>query len=217
MNAIPEPQVLLYNNWIVRIHPARQKDARIMLMLHGWTGDENSMLVFQRELPDNFWVIAPRGTIETPEGGYGWIGHRPGKEATLDAFRHPAQALDRLLTTLRADYSLGNESLCLMGFSQGAALSLTFAFLYPQQVRKVAVLAGFMPYLMDTYQPAQELGQIQFFIAHGTQDEIVPIERANELASFLEQHKAQVQFCQSPVSHRISANCFKRLGLFFRD
>ncbi len=217
MNAIHEPEVVLYNNWIVRLHPARQPASRLMLMIHGWTGDENSMLVFQRELPENTWVIAPRGPLETGEGGYGWIGHRPGREATLQAFETPAQALYRLVENLRTDFRIGNHPLDLMGFSQGAALSLTFAFLFPQQVRKVAVLAGFLPYLPEHYQPGQFFSQVKFFVAHGTQDDIVPIERAEEVVRFLQQQHAQVEFCTAPVSHRISAGCFKQLGNFFRD
>ncbi len=217
MNRIHKSEVLLYNNWILRLHTAYRPESRLMLMIHGWTGDENSMLIFQREMPDDYWIIAPRGPLETGEGGYGWIGHRPGRDATLEAFEPPAQALHRLIENLRVDYQLGNRPLDVVGFSQGAALSLTFAFLYPQVVRKVAVLAGFLPYLPENYQPSRPFSQINFFVAHGTHDDIVPIERAEEVVYFLEQQHATVQFCKAPVSHRISAGCFKQLGQFFAD
>ena len=33
----------------------------------------------------------------------------------------------------------------MMGFSQGAAMTLTFALTYPKRVRKIGILAGFPP------------------------------------------------------------------------
>lgn len=216
MNEITDSEIILYKHWVLRVRPAAiQSSARILLMLHGWTGDENSMQIFQRGIPPEYWIIAPRGLISTPEGGFGWIGHRPGREATLQAFLEPAQALYELVRQLRRDYSLRHLPIDLMGFSQGAALALAYSLQYPAQVRKVAVLSGFLPFLPENYQPPVGLMSVDFFVAHGSEDDIVPLQRATEVVQFLKNSNARVQFCQSPVGHRISSNCFRELTLFF--
>lgn len=216
MNETAESRVILYQQWILRIRSsASPSESQILLMIHGWTGDENSMQIFQRDISPNFLIIAPRGIIPAPEGGYGWIGHRPGREATLHAFIEPAQALRRLVHQIQQEYLVKNKSINLMGFSQGAALSLAYSLLYPEEVQKVAVLSGFMPYLPEKYQPSPSLKDISFFIAHGFQDDIVSIQRAYELVEFLHKAGAKVKFCESPVGHRISSACFRELNYFF--
>ena len=216
MNEATKPETILYQNWILRIRPAvPESSGKILLMLHGWTGDENSMQIFQRDLPRNYWIFAPRGPIQTPEGGYGWIGHRPGREATLQAFLEPAGKLHQLINDIRRDYSLPNQSIELMGFSQGAALAVAYCLTYPDQVSKVAILSGFLPFLPADYQPPAALANISFFVAHGSEDEIVRIEHAYEMVEFLKNAKANVHFCHSPVSHRISSACFRELTRFF--
>jgi len=216
VNEVTESEIILYQQWVLRIRPAAdQQSARILLMIHGWTGDENSMQIFQRAVSSEYWIIAPRGWISTPEGGYGWIGHRPGREATLQAFIEPAQALNQLLRLIRRDYSLPDQPIDLMGFSQGAALALAYCLQYPAQVHKAAVLSGFLPFLPDDYQPPADLAKIAFFVAHGSQDDIVPVQRAYEVVQFLKKANATVQFCHSPVGHRISSACFRELNHFF--
>jgi len=34
---------MTYNGWTMRVRHATQEPARFLLLLHGWTGDENSM------------------------------------------------------------------------------------------------------------------------------------------------------------------------------
>jgi phospholipase/carboxylesterase len=218
VNEATNTETILYQNWIIRIRPAVLKSsAKVLLTLHGWTGDENSMQIFQRDLPPEYWIFSPRGPIQTPEGGYGWIGHRPGREATLQAFLEPAGKLHHLMNDIRRDYSLPNQPIELMGFSQGAALSLAYCLAYPEQVKKAAILSGFLPFLPDGYQPPKALANISFFVAHGSEDDIVPIQRAYEVVEFLKNANANanVHFCHSPVSHRISSACFRELNRFF--
>ena len=50
----------------------------VIILLHGWTGDENSMLVFTSRLPENMLKIAPRGLYPASQGGYAWHMRRDG-------------------------------------------------------------------------------------------------------------------------------------------
>ena len=38
---------------------------RVSLLLHGWTGDENSMWVFSQAFPETDFLIAPRAPFQS--------------------------------------------------------------------------------------------------------------------------------------------------------
>jgi len=89
------------------------------------------------------------------------------------------------------------------------------AFLFPEKINKVAALASFIPQTWRSSIDTEWIKNKDFFIAHGSQDEIIPINKASESAKWLEEHQANVTFCEANIGHKLSADCFKGLGNFF--
>lgn len=208
---------ILDQGWIIRIKPPQNDHPRrLLLMVHGWTGDENSMSVFQKGLPDDYVIISPRGYVEAEAGGYGWVAHQGGIDAYLTSFQEPAEKLHTVLRHWKELVGVENTPITMMGFSQGAALTLTFALLYPELVGKIISMAGFLPYLPADFDFPPELKRIDFFIAHGTKDPTVPISRAYQARDILQTNGAKVIFCEDSVGHRLSANCFKGIREFLK-
>ncbi len=173
------------------------------------------MNVFVSRFPKEAILILPRGLYATPLGGYGWQPDHQKKWASITNFQPAVESLMDLLDPLlfpTADF----KRLTLVGFSQGAALAYTFALLYPERVTSLAALAGFMPEGADACLKGEPhlLQGKPIFVAHGTKDEMVPIERAREAVALLEQAGAQVAYCESAVGHKLSAECFGGLGEF---
>ncbi len=96
-------------------------------------------------------------------------------------------------------------------------MSNVLAFLYPQRVRKTAILAGFVPSGLEELVAGRPLEGKPFFVAHGTKDEMVRIDRARESIALLEQAGANVTYCEDNVGHKVSVNCLRALGAFFAD
>jgi phospholipase/carboxylesterase len=103
----------------------------------------------------------------------------------------------------------------LVGFSQGAALAYSLALAYPQRVRAIAGLSGFAPGGVETFVEGQPLSGVPCFMAHGTQDELVPLRRARLARQILLEAGAQVTLCEDDVGHKLSASCFRGLETFF--
>jgi phospholipase/carboxylesterase len=186
----------------------------IMLMLHGWTGDENAMWIFAPRLPKNALVLAPRGFYETPWGGYSWHEQRSSEWPITDDFKPAIESLLEILTPDNfpfADFSKLN----LIGFSQGAALAYTFGLHYPSKVESAAGLSGFLPDDASNLIENHPLQGKKIFIAHGTQDELVPVELARQSVRELSEAGAEVTYCEDDVGHKLSANCFQGLQRFF--
>ncbi len=212
---------MTYNGWTMRVRHAAQEPARFMLLLHGWTGDENSMWVFARKLPADMWIAAPRGPHAAKEGGYSWRALRSVQDSdwglpTLLDLKPAADSLIRLVDDVSASIDVDATQFDVAGFSQGGALTNLLALLYPQRIRRAAVLAGFMPGGVDDLLARHVLAGKQFFVAHGTQDNLVPVERARQSIELLEQAGAQVTFCEAEVGHKVSADCLRGLETFFK-
>ncbi|HSJ86036.1 MAG TPA: PHB depolymerase family esterase [Anaerolineales bacterium] len=220
---MPDPgntNLIEFSSWTLRIREASQQPSRLMLLIHGLTGDENSMWVFARNMPAQYWMVAPRGTYKAQPSGYSWRDQAPSSPSerpSLDQLRTSADALIRLVDEYAASVRIDASTFDLMGFSQGAAMSNVLAFLYPQRVRKVGILAGFVPSGLEELAPRRPLEGKPFFVTHGTKDETVPVDRARTSIAILEEAGAQVTYCEDDVAHKVSVTCLRALHDFFTD
>jgi len=208
-------QMIHIGDWVVREHvPSGFGPFPTIILLHGWTGDENSMWVFASRLPHRGLLLAPRGPYPSPLGGYGWHPYRAQAWPGVDDFRPAIQTLMELLTP--ENFPLADFSrLHLAGFSQGAAMAYTFVLLHGEQIASLAGLSGFMPDGAETLVKDGSLGGKPIFIAHGSLDDLVPVDRARKAVELFQEAGAQVTYCEDEVGHKLSANCFRGLETFF--
>src|SRR5450759_60210 len=169
-----------FHDWIFRFRPANTAPSRLLVLLHGLTGDENSMWVFAHKFPAQVAVLAPRGLYVAPEGGYTWLEMRPGTWGLpmLDDLRTSAEALIRFVDDWSHSAGVRADQIDLIGFSQGAALAYTLALLHPEWIRALAVLSGFMPVGAEDLLARRLLAGKPVFVAHGRQDNMIPVEQA---------------------------------------
>src|SRR5574341_1802277 len=211
--------LITFNDWTLRVRKSAHDPARFMLLIHGHTGDENSMWVFARGMPAHDWIVAPRAPYATDSSGYSW---RPPQSGNFDSLipemlRSTADALIRLMDEYSTSVGIEASVFDVMGFSQGAAVSSVLAFLYPQQIRKTALLAGFVPSGLEEFISQRPLESKPFFVAHGTKDDMVTVDRARASIALLEQAGAHVTYCEDEVGHKVSITCLRALQKFFAD
>ena len=219
MQTAPNTDLIEFEDWTLRIRKTDHPSPRLLLMLHGFTGDENSMWVFARDLPSHYWIVAPRAPHVTEPSGYSWRPLHAGTygRPSLEQLRPAAEALIRLVDAYQLSAKIDARVFDLMGFSQGAAMSNLLAFLYPERIRKTGILAGFVPSGLDELVAQRPLAGKPFFVAHGTKDDMVPVERARASIEILEQAGAQVTYCEDEVGHKVSATCLRALKDFLGE
>jgi phospholipase/carboxylesterase len=186
----------------------------LILLLHGWTGDENAMWIFANRLPKNTVLVSPRGLYPTALGGYGWQRTLDRTWPDVDDFRPAMEAIWELLTP-RNFPLVELAQIHIVGFSQGAALGYSLALAYPHRVGAIAGLSGFAPGGVDSLVSSRPLAGKACFMAHGTQDKLVPVARARQARQTLMDAGAQVTYCEDYVGHKLSASCFRSLEKFF--
>ena len=216
-----DTSLITFQDWTLRVRESTGSSPRLLLLIHGLTGDENSMWVFARNLSADYRMVAPRAlhTSGMEQGGYSWRSREDDVEdrPSLDELRPSAEALMRLVDEYAASLGLDARLFDVMGFSQGGAMSSVLAFLYPERIRRVGILAGFVPGGLEELVSQRPLEGKLFFVTHGTKDETVPIERARDSVRVLEQAGARVTYCEDEVGHKVSATCLRALKDFFAD
>ena len=193
-----------------------EEDHRIMLLLHGHLGNEKVMWVLTKPIPDTYTMLAPRAPVQTGPDQYSWHAITP-QWPDLETYQSLADVLIKQTQNWAEANNKPVQQIDVMGFSQGAVLALAMGILFPEKVGRTAILAGFLPrtWIADLPAVSSALTNKPFCIAHGTQDEVVPIAKAQRAADWLKEKGADVTFCAADTGHKLSANCFNSLGKFF--
>ena len=216
MSERPAAFTFYERGWIVRVQPpADPTSQKVILMLHGWTGDENVMSVFGRKMPEYFWLISPRGPVKADPAGFGWLTGDSAKNAKYPDYADVTDDLNRQVEHWLDYLHISLSLISIIGFSQGGAMALSFLLRYPSRVDRVACLAGFLPGSAEDALYTQSLSGKPIFIGHGTLDETIPVEQAQSAVTVLRSAGAEVIFCQDEVGHKLGSDCYKGLEAFF--
>lgn len=169
--------------------PPRQ----LVVLLHGYGADGNDLVslggYWRSRLPGaafvapdgpEFCEAAPRGRQWFSLGGHDPTRLRRDPEAAAAEYerraagaRKAAPILDGFLDAELERHGLGEESLALVGFSQGAMMALHVG---PRRERRCAAIIGFSGALCGASEmPAATRSRPPVFLFHGDADDIVPV------------------------------------------
>lgn len=188
------------------VRAAREPGGPAFVLLHGLTGDEKVMWVLESALPRDGLIVSPRAPYQADEGGYSWIETSAGQSAELADFEPAVDLLEDWLSELEREMSLEPATTYLVGFSQGAALA--FAMVASGAIRPAGViaLAGFLP-----EGDLSGLSSVPVYWGHGSQDEVVTVERARQDIGRLERMGVKVRYCEAEVGHKVGVECMRGL------
>lgn len=202
----PEGPGLLY-----RIRPGIDPTQPLVIMLHGWTGDEKGMWVFEKVLPETWWIAAFRGLYPSPTGGFSWTAETPSDDPRLSDYVSSVSALQHTIVDIDGRFKLQRDCVVLMGFSQGAAVAFAVPALTDWKPAAIVSLAGFM-----TRDTSFKAAGLPVFWGHGIRDEIVPIHLARAIVERLRSLGAQVQYCEADVGHKAGLECARGLKFWLQ-
>jgi phospholipase/carboxylesterase len=178
-----------------------------VVKVHGWLGNENVMSIFERSLPPDVVVVSPRAPLDMGEQGFGWYS----RDDDPASFAQGLEALAEFVRGLPKTYPIDAGHVLLMGFSQGAAMCYSLLLREPALAAAVVGLAGFLPYEAKQWLAPDRLAGKPVFMAHGTEDETVPVARAREAAETLREAGADVELREYAVGHKVNAEGMRDL------
>jgi phospholipase/carboxylesterase len=202
------------DGWLFRIQPPPDPAyRRVLVAIHGWTGNQYSMDIFTQKLRNQYWVIFPCAPYPAEGSGFSWIKKGEANQKDLYSLMIAAQNLHSRIDSILHDHlTIDPGQINLMGFSQGSAISLLYSLNYSSEWTKIALLSGFLPEGLSIVPSS--LKNRSYFIAHGKKDAIIPVEQAHKLASFIEDSGGNLDFCEADTGHKLGKDCFIRVQEF---
>ncbi len=190
----------------------------VIFLLHGLSGDEDSMWVFLNQLNLDAYVFAPRAPFPSRDielGGYSWVDKPISYWPKYEDFFQSLDLFNGLIGSLEIEFPYANfNEISLIGFSQGGAFSYSYAVKNSNKVEKIAVLSGFLPEGVSGYFMGVSSDDFQLFIAHGEKDQMVSIREAEDARDFFQGKQFSVTYCVSNTAHRLGKNCKKEFEKF---
>lgn len=199
--------------YVMREPLKKARRSPVIFMLHGYGSNEKDLFSFADELPEEYAIISIRAPYELSTFGYAWFSlyfdientpHADNEEAikSRDLIMHFIEEACKL-------HKLDAKNVTLIGFSQGSILSMAIAISYPRKIRNVIALSGYlnMDILKESYKKQKHF-PINFYVSHGTSDQIIPIDWARKIPEFLKKIKADFVYEEFPVGHGVAPQNF---------
>jgi phospholipase/carboxylesterase len=211
---------------VIEIETAPNPEFAVILM-HGLGADANDFvpLVPELRLADAPAVrfIFPNAfeMAVTANNGYvmrSWYdilsfdGSRAVDEAGLDA------SCERIRAFIwkENDRGIPTEKIFLAGFSQGGAMTYTTGLTHPDKLAGMMVLSGYLPSAKVVDAAFSEANRdTPIFVAHGTQDDVLPMRLAEIARDFALGHGCKLEWHTYPMPHSVCAEEIVALRTWF--
>lgn len=177
----------------------------LLLLLHGYGSNERDLFDFADVLDPRLHVVSARAPLTLPWGGFAWyhLGGQPGALVPDAATRSSGvELLERFVATLPERVGADPGRVYLLGFSQGAIMSLAVAARRPELVAGVVALSGYLdPETVP--ERTSEFAELPILQIHGTYDEVIPVRAAHYTRDLLQGTRARFEYHEYAVGHTI--------------
>jgi len=176
----------------------------LLILLHGRGTDETDLLGLTPSFDPRMLIVSIRAPYKFLYGGYTWFDLDEQNGINSDQLLAGRDALIQCLNEIQQKYSVDLKRIFLFGFSMGAMMSLTVSLTNPHRFKGVIAHSGLLPKEDTMKYRWNHLDGISFFIAHGTNDPIVPVALSRQAYQRLMDAKADVLYREYPMEHTIS-------------
>jgi phospholipase/carboxylesterase len=179
----------------------------LLVLMHGIGADENDLFPVARFLDARLKIVSLRGPYAY-SGGASWfhIDFPPGGGVVPDVAQARA-SLRQLVDWLAAvPARLGTDPArtFVLGFSQGAMMSLGLLRTVPGRLAGVMALSGRFPgTLFDTAAAPDAIARVPVLVAHGLYDDVLPIDHGRAIRDALAPVVRDFTYEEFPVAHGI--------------
>lgn len=168
-----------------------------------WKVDEEDILSLIDELKNDFILIGIRGSIIQGRDfdyfsikGYG----NPDRES----FDKAIESLDKFIHKSAEVYPIDVNKQYLLGFSQGAILSMSLALDMGNKIKGIIALSRYIPRFVKEEYKIKSVEGVAIFISHGEFDPIFPLNIGKENHEFFRERSRNVKFMSYPAGHGVS-------------
>ncbi|WMW82021.1 alpha/beta hydrolase [Undibacterium cyanobacteriorum] len=201
-----------------------------VIWMHGLGADANDFVPIVPELnlqgsPDIRFVFpnAPQIPV-TLNGGYimpAWYdiaaaGTDIQRREDENGLRQSQLQIEALIAR-EIERGVAPEKIVIAGFSQGCAMTLQVGLRYSQKLAGLMCLSGYLP-LADKIAAERHAANqnTPIFMAHGTADPVVPLERAEQSRSVLQALGYHIEWHDYWMQHSVSPREIEDIAAWLR-
>jgi len=203
--------------------PAGDGPFPTVLALHGFGASAHDLIGLAPILhAGGALVLCPEGpaAFQIAEGmlGFGWWPIREEQEIDPEAFDEARQLLRRFLDDACARYPIDPRKIVVLGFSQGGVMGYDLVLSDPTRFAGLVALSSWLPEPVAQAIPQQEgLENFPALVIHGTQDPMIPVERAQESREILQKRGLNVHYREFEMQHEISPDALRELVVWLEE
>ena len=171
--------------------------------LHGKGSNERNMLGLVEPVSNEFIIVGIRGNL-TLGAGYQYYELKSLGNPIREIFDQAATQLQQFIQYATKKYPIDSAKRYLLGFSQGAILSMTLALTMGEQLKGIVALNGYVPDFVKTEYPLKSVKDVSVFISHGEFDSVFPIRIGQETAAYFQDQTTNLTFLTYPTDHGVS-------------
>lgn len=210
-------------------HSTGPQPTHCVLWLHGLGADGHDFapIVPELRLPASLAVrfVFPHATVQpvTINGGmamrswYDILTPNLVKREDEQGIRASERAIQALIARENAR-GIPCERIVLAGFSQGCAMTLHTGLRLPEKLAGLMGLSGYLPLLdMADHERHAANQDTPIFLAHGTHDPVVTLERAQASRAKLTALGYPVEWHTYPMQHSVCAEEIHDISRFLQS
>lgn len=208
--------------YLVRKPKINISNPPLLIMLHGYGSNEQDLFSFSEELPDELLIISVRAPLSLGFGSHAWytIHFDAGSDKFSDIpeAKSALNLIDSFISEILTSYDVDENNIFLFGFSQGTILSTAYALNNPTRVRHVIALSGYVnEQLLQKPLEKESFKNLDFFVSHGSVDQVIPVEWARNTSPFLDKLNVSHSYQEYPVGHGVAPQNFYDLHAWIKE
>jgi phospholipase/carboxylesterase len=198
-------------HYIVREPKKKIENPPLLILLHGYGSNEQDLFSFAEELPDNLLIVSAQAPYSMAFGGYAWYAinfdDTNGKFSDLKEAEDSIDKIDTFIDDIKQKYNTNPDKTLLLGFSQGAILSYSLSFFFPNKIQHVIALSGYVNTELLPKTISKEI-TTDYYSSHGTVDQVLPVDWARNSKVFIENLGLKIAYSEYPVGHGVAPQNF---------
>jgi len=207
-------------DYLIREPEQLTQDTPVLFMLHGYGSNEQDLFSFRETLPADWLIVSFRAPHPTQFEGYSWYDinfNNPEEFVNVPQAKESLNAVLESILKVVNDYGLTSSKTHLCGFSQGGILCYALALSYPEMFSHVACLSSYPEekLLEHIVKDKKKLEQLRFFVSHGTDDAVIPLEWGRKAADLLYDLSCYFTFREYMSGHGVNQKNYMDLMEFF--
>jgi phospholipase/carboxylesterase len=198
---------------LIRPSTLKTDNVQALFMLHGYGSNEQDLFSFASELPEELFIISIRAPYNLEPYGHAWYAiNFDAEQGKWSDDEQAIESREKIITFIDEackTYNLDTANITLLGFSQGTILSYAVALSYPEKVKNVIALSGYINegILLEGFENKNH-SKLNFYSSHGQVDAVIPIEWAQRAPEFLNELGIANTFEEFPVGHGVAPQNF---------